>query len=65
MLCTLKLYNAIYEFKFMNLFTYIYTVLSMKLGKITRLLKLDMITQVSTNEPMEAGNYVTSHMLLY
>lgn len=37
----------------------------MKLGKITRLLKLDMITQVSTNESMEAGNYVTSDMLLY
>lgn len=24
-----------------------------------------MITQVSTNESMEAGNYVTSDMLLY
>ena len=27
--------------------------------------KLDMITRVSTNESMEAGNYVTSDMLLY
>ena len=39
-------------------------MLSVRLGKIRRLLKLDMITQVST-ESMEAGNYVTSHMLLY